>query len=145
MYLDSNFGGLGPSQTPDRRSARRELADIIDRALAALDALDGDPDLEPSGDELDASFLEPGCHVALPWALPYEDAEDDDSLEQTALGDVRQGLFPSGPDDIEDGNDAEHDTADFEPSLAAPEADSLLCSQIAWSRGGDDDLEWERI
>ncbi len=89
MYLDSSYGALAPSVTPNRRSARHELADIIDRALAALDALDGDPDLEPD-------------------------------------------------DDGEDGGD-------LEPSLGASEVNAQFWSQIGWARGGDGDLECDRI
>lgn len=33
---------------PERAEARRRLSDIVERAIALLDALDGDPESEPS-------------------------------------------------------------------------------------------------
>lgn len=59
MYLDSNYGGPVPSGCPDRKAMRRDLSDIIERALAALDALDSDPNLEPDEDGEEGGDLEP--------------------------------------------------------------------------------------
>ncbi len=59
MYLDSNYGGGIPPLCPNRRAMRRDLSDIIERALAALDALERDPDLEPDEDGEEGGDLEP--------------------------------------------------------------------------------------
>lgn len=55
MLIDPDYG-----QQPlaDRATARRDLSLIIERAIEALDALDGDPDYE-SEDEEDESDREP--------------------------------------------------------------------------------------
>lgn len=47
MYLDSDYGGPVPSPRRDHHAMRADLSDIIERAIAALDALDGDTDREP--------------------------------------------------------------------------------------------------
>ncbi len=38
-------------RNPEHESLRRHLHDVIERALALLDCLDGDPDLEGGGDD----------------------------------------------------------------------------------------------
>lgn len=50
MFLDSHYGGPAPYSRRNRHAMRQDLSDIIERALAMLDALDGDPDLEPEED-----------------------------------------------------------------------------------------------
>ena len=124
MYLDTDYGGHHPHATvAERLAARRELSLIIERALVALDALDGDPDLEPAGDERDdpGDLYEPsiGAHEAVDqlkgwWSTPYNrflncaDLEADDSdAEHTALERHGKGFVRSGPDDAEDGHDQE--------------------------------------
>lgn len=59
MFLDTAYGGPLPPAPPaqncagygghDHTFARRYLSSIVERALAMLDALDGDPDLEDDG------------------------------------------------------------------------------------------------
>lgn len=53
----------------------------IERLVNILDTLEGEPDLEPVGDELDASFMEwtsDPRQINDGRGLPFEDAEDDD-------------------------------------------------------------------
>ena len=62
---------------------RDEIEAAVDGLIALLDTSDGDPDVEPNGDELDASFLEwrPGGRMSFACAAGFEDAEDDDPAE----------------------------------------------------------------
>lgn len=55
-----------PAVLPNRR---QQLEDAVERALAALDALDGDPDLEADcDDDWDRSDLEASfCGVSFGW------------------------------------------------------------------------------
>lgn len=56
-----------PRGRPDAEQLRRLLADAIEAATAAFDRIDGDPDLEPAGDEelaLQPIALRGGSHVA---------------------------------------------------------------------------------
>lgn len=52
--------GRSPSLAALRRreSIRADLESAIERAIAALDALDGDPDLEDAGDDEDSHDAE---------------------------------------------------------------------------------------
>ncbi|MCK0207532.1 hypothetical protein MWN33_05735 [Starkeya koreensis] len=148
---------------------RQRAEAAIEGLLALLDELE-DPDLEPDNDDEPtmgwcegaagyglcptlADECEDGgdAEHSLGWReqmagrgqchTHVDDGEDDDPREYTALETRGRGFFRSGPDDAEDANDAGWDTADSEPSLGAPEADSLTLSQIGWARGAGDDLE----
>lgn len=71
---------------------RDQLAGFIEVAIGLLDLADGDPDIEPNGDELDGTggeddFMDhahagPGCPVSDPDAC----AAGDDNLDDWALG-----------------------------------------------------------
>lgn len=68
----------------DARRWREAVAKRVDEHLAAIDALivaldsmDTDPDLEPNGDELDASALDGWRHTG----AQQEDSEDSDMSE----------------------------------------------------------------
>ena len=88
---------VGTSSAP-AENLRHQLHDIIERALALLDALDGDPDLEPSADfELDD---EDCCAAA-----------DDDPVPNPA----RQPHILYGAGDPEDGEAA------LQPVTLAPD------------------------
>jgi hypothetical protein len=99
---------------------RSEAADEVERLLSLIDAIDGDPDVEPNGDE-----------------------QDDDRQDEPSLGWPVAG--PAGDRSNEQPFvDAELDLADAEPSLAAPEAVTALdarWSQVGWARGNSDDME----
>ncbi|WP_454917274.1 S24 family peptidase [Xanthobacter sediminis] len=90
---------------------RRVIEDRIEALISELDDLDGDPDVEPDGDELDTSFVEYRSGSAA--GFPDEDAEEDDPQEEddprehTALERHGMGFICSGPDDAEDSHDAE--------------------------------------
>ena len=69
-----------------RREAAREVGDQIETLLAFIDDLDGDPDLEDSGDEHDSAWVEwstmQGSQKAGANLLAgHEDDEDDDPAE----------------------------------------------------------------
>lgn len=69
---------------------RDSLALAIETLIAVLDAIDGDPDLEPNGDELDGNWSEddwmhhygsgPGCPVSDPGGCEHDGQEPDVSL-----------------------------------------------------------------
>ena len=88
-----------------RRSIQQQLDDMFDRQmelLAILDQLDGDPDLEDCGDEMDAAYPEGRPHL-MTGAL--EDDEDDDAAE---------------------------DDGSAEPSLGAPEPTIPYCAAFGF-------------
>jgi len=105
--------GIQPHEWRETIAARIDtLADQMCALIEVLDQMDGDPDLEPNGDELDVSWPE--------GFRPFdtglgEDAEDDDAHEDD----------DPGGGDI---NDEPHDAADCgddEPNLGWTEK----CSQ----------------
>lgn len=69
---------------------RDSLAMAIETLIAVLDAIDGDPDVELNGDELDANNAEddfvrhyaegPGCPVSDPGGCEHDGCEPDVSL-----------------------------------------------------------------
>lgn len=74
------------------QAARLQIEEEVERLLALLDAADGDPDLEPDGDEQDASYPEAGVArqaVIKGRASGQEDAEQDNDLEDD--GDAADG------------------------------------------------------
>jgi hypothetical protein len=124
------------------RQLRREAAAEIERLLAFLDALGGDPDLEPSGDELDASVPEGPGGSSRASQHPNEDDEAD-GTDEPSLASPEDATCPaerhlcgyvSPPssqagwargnsanlegdprEDDEDSHDAEDDKSDYEP------------------------------
>ena len=88
------------------RFDRIQLEGFIAIAIELLDLADGDPDVEPNGDELDgnlgeddfhhqnAGWLgEPGCPVSDPGGDPLDDGEDDAGIVRPLYG-VDQSLGP---------------------------------------------------
>ncbi|QIB36542.1 hypothetical protein [Ancylobacter pratisalsi] len=130
MFLDTAYGGPAPSPRRDHHAMRADLTDIIERAIAALDALEGDPDLEAAGDYLDASYPEwSGAPPVLNdgRGMPFEDAEESGDLEPS-LGAPEAGLggarYCSG----------------IGPVVASGEPQR---SQLHWADGGQDEREDE--
>jgi hypothetical protein len=101
---------------------RNAVHAMIDMLIERLDLDDGDPDVEPNGDEADGSMEEdefmfhrldgPGCPLADP---DYCSAHDDDPTYQSYDG------RPGDPEDGEDGGDTElnGDEGDHTPDLHA--------------------------
>jgi hypothetical protein len=108
---DAFFPVPRPGTTPEAlqaiRRLRREAADEIERLLALLDALDGDPDLEPT-----LGYLPPG----MPDEAEPSGDEGEPSLGWTE-GEARFGCNPV----FCGGADLELDQSDDEPSLGALE------------------------
>ena len=97
MLIDPDFGGLPPCS---RAEMGRDLRQIIERALALLDQLQADPDLEEGGDtEMSLGWEHGRPSTYIPDL--FEDAE------ATALERHGKGFLPSGGDDAEDTHDAE--------------------------------------
>jgi hypothetical protein len=70
---------------------RAQLAGFIEVAISLLDAGDGDPDLEPNGDEQDGSYCAedefmqlhsdgPGCPIADPGGCEHDGREPEDGV-----------------------------------------------------------------
>jgi hypothetical protein len=98
-------------------STRRSIEDAIERLLALLDRMEGDPDLEANGDEHDAS-----------WPEGYSGAN-----------------FGAACEDDEDGHDAEADKADAEPELGWTEDINQTTSLLVRdgeAEGGEPFLGW---
>ena len=108
-------------------SLRARAESEIERLIAMLDDLDGDPDLEPNGDD----------EFSLGWPANVSQlALGDNTLDgdATALERHGAGFRPSGRDDAEDGGDDE-------PSLASPET---CRSQLLWAQGAGDGFDREQ-
>jgi len=102
-----------------RQRFRAKLARVIDRLIVALDDIDGDPDLEPGGDD------EPSLGAPVPYAVVSQDAwsqgsgddrEADDSDREPSLSGVGFSTA-GGQDDREDqcedeGFDGERESED---------------------------------
>ncbi len=148
-----------PLKVRDRARARQLIGAEVERLIAYLDALDGDPDLEENGD------LEPSLGAG----AEGSDREGDLSDDEPSLGTpdrmvnqehvYRQHAGSGGyvdheldRSDYEDGGDTEpvcedegaqvddEEGTDLEPSLGAPEI-GVERSQEAWSTGARDDRE----
>lgn len=126
MYIGEDYGGLFTPSLADRVETRRELSRIIESALVMIDAIDAvDPDREPDGDELDASWPEESGLSISARAILQED--DEPSLGWHAIG--------GGCWRFDDGSDREADAgdepdgydSDREPALAAPESFPRIC------------------
>ena len=97
-----------------RRQLRRKVEAAVDRLLAILDDLDGDPEAEPWLGTTEANVITPQ------WPRGTADDREQDAGDSA---------------EIED----EHgDTADLEPSLGAPENPH---DQRRWAAGGRSDIE----
>ena len=88
------YSATAPVEHPavERQRIRRKLERVIDKLMTALDAIDGDADLEDTGDD------EPSLSAPLPYAS------------------ISQSLWADGGED-----DREDDGADAEPSLGSTE------------------------
>lgn len=81
---------------------RQQLEQLIERAIQALDALDGDPDLEAEEDRCEAHDDDPAIDLpSAPWAIGCEDDHEDSedghgSAEDEPLFSDR-GWEPWGP------------------------------------------------
>lgn len=101
-----------------RRQLRRKVEAAVDRLLAILDDLDGDPEAEPWLGATEANVITPQ------WPRGSTDDREEDA------GDAPE---------IED----EHaDHADLEPSLGAAENPH---DQLRWAAGACDDSEEEGL
>jgi hypothetical protein len=91
---------IGPALSAITRAPRAELEFLIERAIERLDAIDGDTDIEPNGDELDGGngeddfgphnniLLGVGCPIADPDCSVDDfgcDDENDDREEEEPL------------------------------------------------------------
>ncbi|WGD32028.1 hypothetical protein AncyloWKF20_09505 [Ancylobacter sp. WKF20] len=105
---------------------RRRMERAVEALLAALDELGGDPDLEPTGDELDTSAPEGWRRFDM--LAANDDAEDDDPAE---LDD-----FAEEDDPPEDGHDAEDNRDDLEPDAdGEPSVGWITNEQGSFYRG----------
>jgi len=116
MAVPSNSTALPTRKSTDlrdllRSADRRRMEAAIETLIAALDALDGDSDLEPATDD------EPsiGWPLGASGATAFQDSDDrelDDEREFTALERHGGGFVWSGADDDEDSHDSEYCVAD---------------------------------
>lgn len=89
MYIDTTFPPDGSQRLAAFLSSAtmlgaEEIGLAVDALIAKLDALAGDPDVEPNGDELDQSYPEvPAARflVVNGRSTGLEDAEEDDEAE----------------------------------------------------------------
>lgn len=159
---------VGPTTTgaalvaPSPRAARAALADEIERLMAQLDALDGDPDLEDGDDDEDGADGEPSLgwtdaearwnrygHRVDPTGATYAlDAEHDDCDREAGMNELWPTQSQDIPasirglragDDDEDGHDAEADRSDDEAPLGWAESESLTGDLRAGSPFGEDE------
>ena len=136
-----------PATKLSRRAAkaiaaiRRQAEGEIERLLTLLDRIDGDPDLEPAGDELDES--EGVGEPSLGWQNPYPGsmAVDGSALWPEQVWVRNPGFDQSHLDGVggsepdlegefdgrEDGADDENDRADYEEAdNGVADLDALL-------------------
>ena len=104
------IGGAERAVTPSQVPALRRVFSSYDRetlelaitvAIDFVDALDGDPEMEPDGDELDAAWVEwlsmRGAAKCGPNYADFEDAEEDDHPGFVANEDDPFGYRQSNP------------------------------------------------
>ena len=123
---------------------RPDLEALIEAAIARLDEIEPDPDLEPDDDgepQLGAPEARAGSWNGLyPVAFTDDREADDSDLEDG--GDDEPALASTVMQDrfnrhtMQD-NDLEKDDADSEPSLAS----RSVTDQRGWTIGSNDDLE----
>jgi len=58
---------------PEHEALRRHLHDVIERALALLDCLDGDPDLEDGADDEPSLGSPAGGESQMAWSAGADD------------------------------------------------------------------------
>lgn len=72
---------------------RQQLEQLIEQAIEALDALDGDADLEPEEDRCEAHDDDPAIDLpGAPWAIGSEDDQEESEEDHGAAED--EPLFP---------------------------------------------------
>lgn len=109
---------VGPGFAPiDVRAA----GDAIEAAVAALDALDGDPEAEDGGDDEDDRAELEGWLGWGPGSQLHLTTNTDDGFDPLDRGE----LMNEDGDDLDRG---EHDTADAEPSLGWPNDHTAVLS-----------------
>lgn len=118
-----------PNTTPMPEKLRPTIEAEIERLIALLDAMDGDPDLEPS---LGFNVL----MLTYAGAVDLVDLEGDTADDEPSLGWTElEARFGRYPDVLE--NDRELDLADDEPNMGATEvrlgAPMSLFGGIMWS------------
>ena len=77
-----------------RASRRAELESEIERLIDMLDAIDGDPDLEPDGTEMDTSWTDRGPQALHGASIDEGDEQDADG--EPTLGAPEATLWPAG-------------------------------------------------
>ena len=104
-----------------RQRLRRRLTVLIDRLIAALDEIDGDPDLEDGADD------EPSLSAAIPQAI-WEGSQD--AWAQGADDDREVACEDEGAE--HDGREPEEDddTSDYEASLCGVSFGVGTCSAL---------------
>ncbi|MCI0998939.1 hypothetical protein HWD97_02465 [Ochrobactrum sp. C6C9] len=120
-------------RTSKANAHRYQLEMIVEQALALLDAMDGDPDIEENGDEHDMAFCLSGCCSP----FNHEDAEDggDDEPTMGATTDINQSAWASGSwqwDECEEENEHGGDIQD-EAHDAVDQGDDELT--LGWPEG----------
>lgn len=171
MYMDTNFppgaGRLARFLRLVAHFERDEIEAATDGLIALLDARDGDPDLEPDGDEADVSVVAFGrCdpvyrlteHRDAMIALASEDDEDDDPAEEDdppePCGDEKDvayrewapgtsGLFAGGNEDDED-DDSDRCAAGDDHIIAGPVTMRNIWERDTWATGDEHDAERSR-
>lgn len=143
---------------------KREAFEEIERLLSFVDEFDGDADLEPSGDELDASYPEGGAHLCAGNEDDEDGADDEPSLGSVETpnyftGAKRRGqdFWASGNGDEREGDGCADDredvsedegaqcddsgkSEDYEPSLGS--LDQHM-SQLGWGKQWNDGSDRE--
>lgn len=122
-------GPIGPEALASLSRERRQVAEAgIAALIAALDALDPDPEAEPSLGTPEIEFRDNG--------LPL------------ARGHIDQRRWSRGAPRLAGLVDLEEDATDDEPNLGAPECNMSIrygaeldrtCDQTSWARGWDTD------
>ena len=163
MNMHTDFGALPhasvfpfESRVLSLLEIRKEVSDEIERLLAMLDDLDGDPDLEPN-----LACWSPDDRDTQPVRTKLAEG---DRGKLTGVGIVLDGLDPDdviclphlpAPEgweiyDEREGDDADReDEGDLEPILGAcerhpdPYSPDRLFDQSLWSASGTDDREHE--
>ncbi|MCC6310727.1 MAG: hypothetical protein IT345_07390 [Trueperaceae bacterium] len=129
---------------------RKALEDAIEDAIAALDLLEPDPDLE---DNRDAEPWLGGSGMSGEDDLEHDDSEQEPSLGWTTTINQTAHSFHGRSNgwevvDGEEEHDGREPEEDREPSLGAPEnhPGSWMGSggsQVIWARGGTFELEYD--
>lgn len=130
----------------EKRQIALTAAAEVERLLDLLDRLDGDPDLEPNGDEADQSYPESLVVARLAHGSPFEDAEESEATEDDGNAEPSLGAPEHHPGvggwgtyshagsqtvwghsatrDLEHDDEREDDPADMEPGLGWTDAEA---------------------